>query len=320
MGWGYGGYGFAPYVPVAQRRANAARELAKLEKKGRKASPVTIDGRKIAASFWGKGWCEHLESYSDFSNRLPRGRTYVRNGSVVDLQIRPGKIEALVMGSEMYEIAITIDTLKKDRWEALKKQCAGKVKSVLELLKGGVSAGVMEVMSHREQGMFPSPKEIKMDCSCPDWAGLCKHLAAVLYGVGARLDTQPELLFTLRKVDPAELVVAATETITVGGGKRNEALADSELSDVFGIELATNPIVAPAVEKPVVEVPRGGKPAVAQSDGKPAVTPPSDGKPAVQVHSAEKPAKAKRTPARKAKSKRATNRRKVPTTTGTQGK
>jgi uncharacterized Zn finger protein len=258
MGWGSYDYGYPPYVPVAQRRAKAARELAKLEKKGRKVSPVKIEGRKIAASFWGKGWCEHLESYSDFSNRLPRGRTYVRNGSVVDLQIRPGKIEAMVMGTEMYEISITIDALKKDRWEDLKKQCSGKIKSVLELLKGGVSAGVMEVMSHRERGMFPAPKEIKMDCSCPDWAGMCKHLAAVLYGVGARLDTEPELLFTLRKVDPAELIATATEALSAGDGKRSEALADSELSDVFGIELTPEAGAAAGGEKTVMEAKDNG--------------------------------------------------------------
>ena len=241
MGWGYGygyGYGgFRPYVSVAQRRATAARETAKLAKKGRVISPVKIDGRTIAASVWGKGWCEHLESYSDFSNRLPRGRTYVRNGSVVDLQIKPGQISAMVMGSEMYTIAIKIEPLKKARWEALKEQCAGKIKSVLELLKGGVSAGVMEVMSHRETGMFPAPKEIKMDCSCPDWAGLCKHLAAVLYGVGARLDRQPELLFTLRQVDPSELIAQATAALGKGPADRAKDLRGDELSEVFGIDL-----------------------------------------------------------------------------------
>jgi uncharacterized Zn finger protein len=239
MGWGYGyGYGgFAPYVSVVQRRATAAREMAKLAKKGQVISPVKLEGRKIAASFWGKGWCDHLESYSDFSNRLPRGRTYVRNGSVVDLQIRPGKISARVMGSELYEIQIAIEPLKKARWEALKKQCAGKIKSVLELLKGGVSAGVMEVMSNREQGMFPAPKEIKMECSCPDWAGLCKHLAAVLYGVGSRLDSQPELLFTLRQVDPAELIAQATKALGRTPEASGEKLGGAELSEVFGIDV-----------------------------------------------------------------------------------
>lgn len=238
-GYGYGYGGFRPYVSVAQRRASAAREMQKLEKKGRKVSPVKIDGRTIAKSFWGKGWCDHLESFSDFSNRLPRGRTYVRNGSVVDLQIQPGKISAMVMGSELYHIEITIERLKKNRWETLKQRCAGKIKSVLELLKGGISAGVMEVMSHREEGMFPAPKEIKKECSCPDYAGLCKHLAAVLYGVGARLDAQPELLFTLRQVDPAELIAQATESLGETPAGRAKALADDELSEVFGIDLVS---------------------------------------------------------------------------------
>ncbi len=243
MGWGYGygygyGYGgFAPYVSVAQRRANAAREMSKLTKKGQVLAPVKLAGRTIAASFWGEGWCDHMESYSDFANRLPRGRSYVRNGSVLDLQIRPGRISAMVMGSELYDIKIAIQPLKKDRWQALKQQCAGKIKSVLELLKGGVSVGVMEVMSHRENGMFPAPKEIEMECSCPDSAYLCKHLAAVLYGVGSRLDTAPELLFTLRQVDPAELIAQATQTLVTTRAARARDLRGDELSEVFGIDL-----------------------------------------------------------------------------------
>lgn len=239
MAWrDYGsGYGYPPYVSVAKRRAIAAKEMQKLTKKGQQISPVKIAGRTIAASFWGKGWCQHLESYSDFSNRLPRGRTYVRNGSVVDLQILPGQIKAMVMGSELYRIEISITRLPKDRWEALKRRCAGQIKSVLELLKGGISAGVMEVMAHRAEGMFPAPKEIKKDCSCPDSARLCKHLAAVLYGVGARLDAQPELLFTLRQVDPAELIAQAAESLGATPASGAKALGDDELSEVFGIDL-----------------------------------------------------------------------------------
>jgi len=244
MGWGYYGYGFRPYVSVAQRRANAMREAKKLEKKGRTLAPVAIDGRKIARSPWGLGWCEHLESFSDFSNRLPRGRTYVRNGSVMDLQIKPGRIDALVMGSELYTIRVDVRPLEQDRWLALQQRCAGKIKSVLELLKGGVSAGVMEVMSHRETGMFPAPGEIKMRCSCPDAAHLCKHLAAVLYGIGARLDGQPELLFTLRKVDPAELVAGATEALAAPSPAAAE-MDNVQLSDVFGIDLVDGGINGP---------------------------------------------------------------------------
>src|SRR6516165_2714205 len=97
-------FGFRPYVPVAQRRAQAAREVAKRQKKGQTVSPVVIEGRAIATTFWGKAWCDNLESYSDFANRLPRGRTYVRNGSVIDLQITPGQIKALVSGSEIYKV------------------------------------------------------------------------------------------------------------------------------------------------------------------------------------------------------------------------
>ena len=169
MGWYY--YGFKPYVPVAQRRAQAAREVAKRLKKGQAVSPVRIEGRTIASTFWGKAWCTNLESYSDFANRLPRGRTYVRNGSVVDLKIDKGRIKALVSGSELYEIQIDIAALPKPDWQALKKQCAGKIGTLVELLQGKLSKAVMELVTDREHGLFPKPKEIKMRCSCPDCAG-----------------------------------------------------------------------------------------------------------------------------------------------------
>jgi uncharacterized Zn finger protein len=275
MGWGYGNdyYGFRPYVSVAQRQAKAAREMAKLQKKGRAISPVKIDGRTIAASVWGKAWCTHLESYSDFSNRLPRGRTYVRNGSVVDLQIAPGKITAFVAGSELYEIDIVITPLKKNRWAELKVQCSGKIKSVLELLKGGVSAGVMEIMSNRDTGMFPAPKEIEMNCSCPDWADMCKHLAAVLYGVGARLDSQPELLFTLRQVDPVELIAQAAASLGKVPADRRSQLAGAELSEVFGIDLvedaAPNPPRTPSADKPPTPLTKAPKTAPRKPQPKP---------------------------------------------------
>src|SRR4051812_7398452 len=184
--WGYGG--FAPYVPAAQRRAQAGREVAQRMKKGKSVSPVRIDGRNIASTFWGKAWCTNLESYSDFSNRLPRGRTYVRNGSVVDLKIEKGKIKALVSGSSLYEVQIDIATLSKPHWSKLKEQSAGQIGTLVELLQGKLSKAVMELVTHRDQGLFPKPKEIKMSCSCPDYAGMCKHIAAVMYGIGNRLD------------------------------------------------------------------------------------------------------------------------------------
>lgn len=242
-------YGFRAYVSVAQRRANAARLTAKLRKQGLTITPVAVEGRTITRTFWGKAWCEHLESYSDYANRLPRGRTYVRNGSVIDLQITPGKINALVSGSEVYRITIKINKLRPQRWKAVRSRCAGQVGSLLELLQGRFDKSVMTVLTDRDQGLFPAPVEIEMKCSCPDWAGLCKHLAAVLYGIGSRLDHQPELLFVLRQVDPLELLeqIAAAGSLGTAGTKGQQTLKDSELADVFGIDLEPAPAATSAV-------------------------------------------------------------------------
>ncbi len=226
-----------PYVSVAQRRANALREVKKLAKRGQRASPVEIAGRIIASTFWGKAWCDNLQSYSDFSNRLPRGRTYVRNGSVVDLQIEPGKVTSLVSGSELYHITIKVKPLASGCWKTLKSQCGGQIGSLVELLQGKLSKGVMEIVTRRDEGMFPAPAEIEMSCSCPDWAGMCKHVAATLYGVGNRLDHQPELLFKLRQVDHLELIAQAASPITKSKAAKKKTIAPDQLADVFGIEL-----------------------------------------------------------------------------------
>ncbi len=236
---------FAPYVPVAKRRAQAALALAKLNKKtGHSAAPVLLETRKIASSFWGKAWCDNLEAYSDFENRLPRGRTYVRNGSVVDLQISQGKVTARVAGSSLYKIDIKIRPLAESLWKSIQTECAGKIDSLIELLQGRLSSSVMQIVTRLEGGLFPKPNEIELDCSCPDWADLCKHVAASLYGVGARLDQRPELLFLLRGVDPADLISKATAADAVrqaGAPTDAPALTDTELTDVFGIELAGVP-------------------------------------------------------------------------------
>jgi len=243
MSWNY--YGFRPYVPVAKRRAQAARELAKLTKKGgQTASPVLLESRKIAGTFWGKAWCDNLEAYSDYANRLPRGRTYVRNGSVVDLQISQGKVTARVSGSSLYKIELKIKPLTANLWKSIQTECAGKIDSLIELLQGKLSSSVMQIVTRPERGLFPTPKEIELDCSCPDWADLCKHVAASLYGVGARLDQSPELLFLLRGVDPADLISQASAAETVRQSARAEgaaAMSEAEIADVFGIELADTP-------------------------------------------------------------------------------
>jgi uncharacterized Zn finger protein len=239
MGWNYG---FKPYVPVAQRRAAAAREVAKRSKKGQPVSPVRIEGRSIASTFWGQAWCTNLESYSDFANRLPRGRTYVRNGSVVHLQIDKGRIKALVSGSELYEIQIDVAALPKQNWLALKKQCAGKIGTLVELLQGKLSKAVMEIMTDRDRGLFPKPKEIQMRCSCPDFAGMCKHVAAAMYGVGNRLDSSPKLLFVLRAVEHMELIEQAVSTAPIRARSSAPTIATDDLGAIFDIEIGDAPI------------------------------------------------------------------------------
>jgi uncharacterized Zn finger protein len=232
-------YQWAPYVPVAERRQRAMKKMAALRKKGIDIQPVNIEGRKIAKTFWGEAWCDHLEGFSDFENRLPRGRAYVRNGSVCHLAVEKGKIQAKVSGSELYDVQIQIKTLPPKKWTAIKSRCGGQIGSLLELLQGRLSDHVMTVVTDRSEGLFPLPGEMTFRCSCPDWASMCKHVAATLYGVGSRLDVKPELLFLLRGVDHEELIAADAEeaisdATSRGGSKR---LAAESMGDIFGIDL-----------------------------------------------------------------------------------
>ncbi len=235
-------YEWRPYVPVAKRRARAAREMQKLVRKGTQIDPVNIAGQKIAKTFWGKAWCSHLEGFSDYANRLPRGRTYVRNGSVCHLQIDKGRVRAIVSGSELYHVDIDIAPLPARKWKAVRSRCAGHIGSMLELLEGRFSRNVMEIVTHREQGLFPLPKEIKLACDCPDWAVMCKHVAATLYAIGARLDDRPELLFLLRDVDHEELIGAELNmrAATEAQGKHRR-LAGQDLSELFGVDIEATP-------------------------------------------------------------------------------
>src|SRR5215468_4275871 len=233
-------FAWQPYVSVAAKRRRAEREVAKLKKRGQAIAPVRIEGRKIAKSFWGQSWCTNLERYSDFENRLPRGRTYVRNGSVVDLQIAKGEVAAMVAGSDLYKIKIAIAPVKTARWKAICRDCAGSIDSLVELLQGRLAKGVMDRVCREGDGLFPSPTEIKLSCSCPDWADMCKHVAAALYGVGARLDQKPQLLFVLRGVDENELIAGAGQdlTLTKAAPSAAKTLDDSDFAALFGLEMA----------------------------------------------------------------------------------
>jgi uncharacterized Zn finger protein len=235
-------WGWRPYVPVAERRRKAQREMEKRRQKGHDVSPIVIQGRKIATTFWGKAWCDNLEQYSDYANRLPRGRTYVRNGSVVDLQISPGLIRAIVSGSDLYEVTVKITPVAKARWKSICADCAGAIDSLIELLQGRFSKGVMERICRQNTGLFPAPKEIHLDCTCPDGAWMCKHIAAVLYGIGARLDEHPELLFRLHSVKEEELIAkAGALPLSSQAPAPSKVLESDDLAEMFGLDIAPAP-------------------------------------------------------------------------------
>lgn len=222
-----------PYVPVAERREKANKQLEKLKKKGLVVEPVIIEGRLIAKKFWGKKWCDYLDIFADFSSRLPRGKTYVRNGSVCHLTIREGSCVAKVIGTSLYDVSIDFRPLARSLWEEIKTKCSGKIGSLLELLEGKLSDHIMEIVASHKSGLFPKEKELNCSCSCPDWATICKHVAAVFYAIGHRLDSHPELLFKLRSVDASELI---SNTLSLDSKVENQ-LASEDLASLFGIDM-----------------------------------------------------------------------------------
>ncbi len=236
---------WAPYVPVEKRREKAAKKVKKLAKNGKAITPIEIQGRTIAHTFWGKSWCTHMESFCDHDNRLPRGRTYVRNGSVCHLEINKGEVKAMVSGSYLYNVTIAIKSLTDEKWQAIKKICTGKISSLLDLLSGKLTTGVMDVVCDKNKGLFPLSNEFNLSCDCPDWATMCKHVAAVLYGVGARLDADPAQLFKLRGVNFEELIdvnQAVLEVTSTRQGKRKR-LDDATLDNIFNFEASALPLV-----------------------------------------------------------------------------
>lgn len=245
----------------ADDEARVQKELAKRRAKGESLrAAVPVHSRTLSATFWGQAWNRNLMAYSDYENRMPRGRSYFRSGKVLDLDIGKGKVSSTVAGTRIYEIEITIKPLARAAWENLKRRCQGKIGGLVELLSGALSDEVMQEVTDLDRGLFPSPREMRLDCSCPDYAGLCKHLAATLYAVGSRLDEQPALLFALRGVDPGEMVagnaVEAIQHLTAPAAvndARAAALEGIDFSDVFGIDGEGGAFSAPAIPAPAAK-------------------------------------------------------------------
>jgi len=239
---GYYGYGYKPYVSVEEKKAKARRSIEKLKKKNPNIAPIYIEGNAIAKTWWGKSWNRNLESYADFSNRIARGRSYVKNGAVLDLQIEQGKVHALVQGSGRgyYNVVIEIDRLSQSKWNHISAICNRKIDSLENLIQGKFPKELEVLFTTKEDGIFPHPKEIHFQCSCPDIAVVCKHVAAVLYGIGSRLDQDPLLFFTLRDIDVEVLIKKSIEEkmnsmLKNADQKSERTIEDSEIFDLFGV-------------------------------------------------------------------------------------
>jgi uncharacterized Zn finger protein len=230
------------YEEAQERKDRLEREIAKRVKRGERFESLAVPSgsKKLCATFWGQAWCRNLESYQVYESRLPRGRSYLRQGKVYNLEIEPGKVCAEVAGAELYETSVIIQPLDAERWQEIVKNAAGQVGSMLDLLAGKLGDGLMTMLTDPEDGLFPKPKEIRFNCSCPDFADMCKHVSAVLYGVGVLLDTRPELLFTLRGVDQADLLSNASNSTITDLSANTGDLAGADLSALFGIDLAAS--------------------------------------------------------------------------------
>ncbi|MEI6627835.1 MAG: SWIM zinc finger family protein [Alphaproteobacteria bacterium] len=241
---------YPPYVSVAERKERAQKVIKKSQKNGMKLSPVFVEGRNIANTFWGKAWCKHIETFEDCDYRLPRGRSYLRSRAVIDLAITEGHVIATVLGSSKYTVKISIGAVATQKWEKIVAECSGQIDSVMALLQGTLSKPIMEKMTNIDSGLFPALKEVSISCSCPDYAKMCKHVAAVLYGIGSRLDHSPQDLFTLRNVSPMDLMQAPLIEVLVAQSESSGL--EGDLSDLFCIDLVEQPIISKKFKAKVV--------------------------------------------------------------------
>ena len=255
-------WGYPQYISVAAKKAQAEKKLKQLQKKMPDIRPVILAGNSLARTWWAKAWNKNLERYADYTNRIGRGRSYLRHGAVLDLKLTSGTARALVMGSASspYEVVITIQPIERPQWRAIKKHCEGHLKSLQDLLAGKFPKALEEIFFTQEQGLFPTPKTISFHCSCPDSASMCKHVAATLYGIGARFDEDPSLFFTLRGADTRDLIVEAVqdkaaELLKRTKRKSSKVIDDADLADIFGIDMDNKPAFASSKPNPPRERP-----------------------------------------------------------------
>ncbi len=196
--------------------------------------PVTVKShRKICQNYWGEAWCRYVSVYDDYGYRLGPGRSYVRAGAVVHLEIEQGKVSAKVLGSSLYEVEIDVSPLDKDSLKEMLSDEVTGISSMVDLLEGKIPDSMSQSLLCPEGGLFPQSTDIKFSCTCTDYATMCKHVGATLYGIGVRFDEDPHLFFHLRGVDPRILV---QKGVAENSLQESNSENHQELGELFGID------------------------------------------------------------------------------------
>lgn len=229
----------------AEELQKKAREsVLSAKNKGKTMHPIVIEGKGIAKSWWGQAWCKNIEQYADYASRIERGKRYVRSGAVVDLVIKSGKVFARVQGTRKtpYKVEIKISPLKEENCDQIIERCGSQIETLQELVNGNFPTELQDIFTG-EHGLFPTPREISFNCSCPDWALMCKHVSAALYGIGVKLDENPFLFFELRGIDANRFIDVAiqdhVETMLDHADLEptERAMDDSCIESLFGLKL-----------------------------------------------------------------------------------
>lgn len=223
------GYEEQPRLKAADLERLAQQHREQLAAAGVELHPVVSRSRKLATSFWGSAWMRRLSVCEAGGLCLAPGRTLLRHGCVLDVRVTPGRAEALVSADELYEVELRLSPPEEEQVEHLATLCAGKIDTLLSLLEGRVDEALLQQLCDPENGLLPDARDWHISCSCPDWAEPCPHAAAVMYALGVLLDSQPELLFTLRSIDPAVLIRRPQQATA--------CFDAASLSATFGIDL-----------------------------------------------------------------------------------
>lgn len=241
MSRGFNDFSRYSQISIEELKERASSSITKAGKKGKNYEPVQVSGRKICQHWWGQAWCENLEQYADYASRIDRGKRYVRSGAVVDLQIQNGKIEAKVQGSQRapYKVEIMISPLSKERCQEIEEKCGKRIANMESLIQGDFPDEMKELFIG-EKGLFPTPREIYFHCSCPDWAVMCKHVAAAMYGIGVKVDQNPFYFFRLRGIDVESFIRVAVankvESMLANAELPSKRILETEdVTDLFGV-------------------------------------------------------------------------------------